>query len=189
MESFHELAARRQSDRAFDPERPVDRALIRRILETACLAPSACNAQPWRFVVVDDPELKNKVADATSSKVLGINHFTKQAPVHILVVEERVNLTSGLGGWVKNKSFAPIDIGIAVAHLCLAAEDEGLGSCILGWFDEAKMRSLLGIPSSKRVVLDVVIGYSSQPDRPKKRKRWDEVVSFNGYRSSDKTAR
>ena len=147
------------------------------------MAPSACNAQPWHFIVVDDPVLKNQVADATSSKVLGFNHFTKQAAAHILIVEEKVNLTSGIGGWVKNKSFAPIDIGIAAAHICLAAEDEGLGSCILGWFDENKMRELLSIPSNKRVVLDIVLGYSTQADRPKKRKPWDEVVSFNTYRS------
>ena len=148
MESFHDLAFQRQSDRSFDPEKTVDRAIVCRILESAWMAPSACNAQPWHFIVVDDPELKNKVADATSSKVLGFNHFTKQAAVHILIVEEKVNLTSGIGGWVKNKSFAPIDIGIAAAHICLAAEDEGLGSCILGWFDENKMRELLSIPSN-----------------------------------------
>ena len=118
---------------------------------------------------------------AITPKVLGFNHFTKQAAVHILIVEEKVNLTSGIGGWVKNKSFAPIDIGIAAAHICLAAEDEGLGSCILGWFDENKMRELLSIPSNKRVVLDIVLGYSTQADRPKKRKPWDEVVSFNSY--------
>lgn len=182
MESFHDLALRRQSDRAFDPDRPVDRAVVCRVLEAARMAPSACNAQPWHFIVVDDPELKSKVADATSSKVLGFNHFTKQAAAHILIVEERVNLTSGIGGWVKNKSFASIDIGIAAAHICLAAEDEGLGSCILGWFNEEKMRELLSIPSNKRVVLDIVLGYSTQADRPKKRKPWEEVVSFNAYR-------
>ncbi len=183
MESFHDLAFQRQSDRSFDPDKTVDRAVVCRILESAWMAPSACNAQPWHFIVVDDPDLKNKVADATSSKVLGFNHFTKQAAAHILIVEEKVNLTSGIGGWVKNKSFAPIDIGIAAAHICLAAEDEGLGSCILGWFDENKMRELLSIPSNKRVVLDIVLGYSTQADRPKKRKPWDEVVSFNTYRS------
>lgn len=185
MESFQELAARRQSDRSFDPDRSIDRSVICRILESARMAPSACNAQPWHFIVVDDPDLKNRVADATSSKVLGLNHFTKQAPVHILIVEEKVNLTSSIGGWVKNKSFAPIDIGIAAAHICLAAEDEGLGSCILGWFNEDKMRELLSVPSGKRIVLDIVLGYSLQADRPKKRKSWEEVVSFNRYRSNE----
>ena len=71
--------------------------------------------------------------------------------------------------------------GITAAHLVLAAEDEGLGSCIVGWFDETKVRKLLDIPSGKRVLLDIVIGYSTQPDRPKKRKDLKEVISYNRY--------
>ena len=181
MKDFLSLALQRQSDRAFDTEKPVEREKLERILEAARIAPSACNAQPWHFIIVDDPELKNKVADATSTRLLGLNHFTKQAPVHIIIVEEKVNLSSGFGGWVKDKNFAPIDIGIAAAHLCLAAEDEGLGSCILGWFDEGKIRKLLDIPSGKRVVLDIILGYSTQRDRPKNRKEVEKVVSYNKY--------
>lgn len=181
MKDFLSLAKQRQSDRAFDPARPVEKDKLERILQAACIAPSACNSQPWHFIVVDDPELKNKVADATSSRVLGINHFTKQAPVHLLVVEEKPNLSAGFGSWIKDKNFAHVDVGIAAAHLVLAAEDEGLGSCILGWFDEEKMRKLLNIPSGKRVLLDIVIGYSIQPDRAKKRKDRKETISYNGY--------
>lgn len=181
MNDFLSLARQRQSDRAFDPDRPVEKDKLQRILQAACIAPSACNSQPWHFVVVDDSDLKSKVADATSNRVLGINHFTKQAPVHIIVVEEKPNLSAGFGSWVKDKNFAHLDVGIAAAHIVLAAEDEGLGSCILGWFDEAKMRELLSIPKGKRVLLDVVIGYSTQADRPKKRKESETVISFNQY--------
>lgn len=181
MKDFLTLASSRQSDRAYDPNRPVEREKLDRILQAASQSPSACNAQPWRFIVVDDPELKNKVADATSNRLLGLNHFTKQAPVHILIVEEKVNLSSGFGGWVKDKTFSMIDIGIAASHLCLAAEDEGLGSCILGWFNEDKIRTLLEIPSGKRVVLDIVIGYSTQSKRTKKRKEFNDVVGYNKY--------
>lgn len=181
MNDFLSLARQRQSDRAFDPDRPVEKEKLQRILQAACIAPSACNSQPWHFVVVDDSDLKSKVADATSNRVLGINHFTKQAPVHIIVVEEKPNMSAGFGSWVKDKNFAHLDVGIAAAHIVLAAEDEGLGSCILGWFDEAKMRELLSIPKGKRVLLDVVIGYSIQPDRPKTRKEPEKVISFNQY--------
>jgi len=181
MKDFLTLASSRQSDRAYDPERPVEREKIERILEAASMSPSACNAQPWRFIVVDEPELKNKVADATSNRILGLNHFTKQAPVHILIVEEKVNLSSGFGGWVKDKTFSMVDIGIAASHICLAAEDEGLGSCILGWFNEDKIRNLLGIPSGKRIILDIIIGYSVQSKRPKKRKDTDKVIGYNKY--------
>jgi nitroreductase len=179
---FYELVKRRQSTRAYDTGRSVDREIIARILEAARLAPSACNAQPWHFIVVDEPELKNKVADAASARLLGMNHFTKQAPVHIIVVEEKVNISSGIGGIVKDKHFAFLDIGIAATHICLAAEAEGLGSCILGWFAEAKMKKLLNIPDYRRVVLDIIIGYPAQPLRQKKRKPIEEVVSYNTYK-------
>lgn len=119
MKDFLSLASRRQSDRAFDPQRPVEKEKLQRILEAACIAPSACNSQPWHFIVVDDPELKNRVADATSNRVLGMNHFTKQAPVHILVVEEKPNLTAGIGSWIKDKNFSHLDIGITARPSCV----------------------------------------------------------------------
>lgn len=179
---FIDFIASRQSDRAFDPEKAIEKDKIERIIEAVRLAPSACNSQPWHLIVVDEPELKNKVADTTSSRVLGMNHFTKQAPVHIILVEEKVNLSSGVGGWIKNKDYAQLDLGIAAAHIALAAHAEGLGSCIVGWFDEKKMRKLLNIPESKRVWLDIVIGYSTQPLRSKKRKQKDEIATFNSYK-------
>ncbi len=181
MKEFLSLAKQRQSDRAFDPDRPVESDKLHRILEAARLAPSACNSQPWHFIVVDDPDLRNKLADATSSKLIGINHFTKQAPVHIVVVEERANMSASFGAWVKDKNYAHIDIGITAAHIVLAAEDEGLGSCIIGWFDESKVRSLFNIPKDKRVLLDILIGYSLQPDREKKRKSEASIVTYNKY--------
>lgn len=179
---FYELVKHRQSTRAYDTDRTVDREIINRILEAGRLSPSACNAQPWHFIVVDEPELKNKVADAASARLLGMNHFTKQAPVHIIVIEEKVNLSSGIGGLVKDKHFAFLDIGIATAHICLAAEAEGLGTCILGWFAEGKMKKLLNIPDSKRVVLDIVLGYPAQSVREKKRKPAEEIISYNTYK-------
>lgn len=179
---FYELVNRRQSTRAFDTERNVDREIINRILEAARMAPSACNAQPWHFIVVDEPELKNQVADAASAKLLGMNHFTKQAPVHIIVVEEKINLSSGIGGLIKDKHFAFLDIGIAATHICLAAEAEGLGSCIMGWFAEKKIKKLLNVSDNRRIVLDIVIGYPAQPLRSKKRKTSEEVISYNTYK-------
>jgi len=178
---FIDLVKARQSDRAFDPMKPLEKEKLARILEAARLAPSACNSQPWHFIVVDDPELKNKVAECTSSKVLNMNHFTRQAPVHILIVEERANITSSIGGLVKQKEFPQIDIGIAAAHICLAAQAEGIGSCIIGWFNEKKIRFLLAIPSSRRVRLDIVLGYSTEATRDKRRKESADVISYNRY--------
>ncbi len=176
---FLELVKARQSDRAYDKNRPVEPEKLERILEAARLAPSACNAQPWKFVVVTDPELAIKVGKASAG--LGMNKFAKDAPVHILIVEESMNVTSLLGSKIKDKYFPLVDIGIAASHICLAAESEGLGSCILGWFDEKGIKELVGIPQKKRLLLDITIGYSLKPKKPKVRKPKEKVVAYNKY--------
>lgn len=177
---FLQLVMSRQSDRAYDKERSVEPEKLERILEAARLAPSACNAQPWKFVVVTGRELSRKVGKAAAG--LGMNKFAKDAPVHILIVEESANITSLLGGKVKDKHFPLIDVGIAASHIVLAAESEGLGSCILGWFDEKEIKQLTGIPASKRLLLDIIVGYPLKEKRKKTRKVKEKVISYNGYR-------
>jgi nitroreductase len=177
---FKSLVVTRQSDRSY-LDRPVEKEKLAQILECARLSPSACNAQPWHIIVVNDREIKNRIADATSEKILGMNHFTKQAPVHLVIVEEEANLTSNFGSWVKRKHFPLIDIGIIAAHICLCASSLDLGSCMIGWFDESKVKEILGVPTSKRVQLIITIGYSALKTRPKIRKPIDHIVSYNGY--------
>ena len=176
---FLQLVQARQSDRSYDKQRPVEPEKLERILEAARLAPSACNAQPWKFVVITDKELAQKAGKAAAG--LGMNKFAKDAPVHILVVEESMNITSFLGAKIKDKYFPLIDIGIAAAHITLAAESEGLGSCILGWFDEKEIKKLVGIPANKRLLLDITIGYPVKEKRKKSRKSKEKVVSYNHY--------
>lgn len=180
MTTFLELAKTRQSDRAY-LDKPVEPEKINRILEAARLAPSACNAQPWKFVIVTDSEKRMQIADATASKVLSMNHFTKQAPVQLVLVEENANFTSTVGGWATNKHYPHLDLGIVASHICLAATDEGLGSCMIGWCDEKKVRKALDIPKNKRVMLVILLGYSAQPLREKKRKSADEIIKWEKY--------
>ncbi|MDA3953230.1 MAG: nitroreductase family protein [Bacteroidales bacterium] len=175
-----DLLKYRQSDRAY-LSNPVEKEKLERIIEAGRLAPSACNAQPWKFVIVDEPELKNRIADCTSSKILGMNHFTKQAPIHIVIIEEKANFTSNAGSLIKNKTFPLIDIGIAAEHICLQAASEGLGTCMLGWFNEPKVKKLLNIPKSKRVPLIITLGYSASETREKRRKDIKDIVSYNSY--------
>lgn len=178
---FNELIQKRQSVRGYQ-NREVEKEKILRCIEAARLAPSACNAQPWKFIVVDNPEMKNKLADYTASHILLMNHFTKQAPVHIVVVMEKPNLSSKIGETVKKKPFTLIDVGIATIQFCLQATAEGLGTCMIGWFDEEKVKKLLGIPSSKRPVLIITVGYpSSEEIRIKRRKNIEEIYSYNAY--------
>jgi nitroreductase len=180
--AFLDMVRARQSVRAYKTE-ALNQESIARCLEAARLAPSACNAQPWKFIVVDQPDLKNALADAMQDKLLPMNHFTKQAPVHIVIVRESANLTSNLGRVIKNKEYPLMDIGIAVEHFCLQAIEEGLGTCIIGWFNEKKVKKLLGIPSGKRAELIITLGIPATDEvREKRRKTLDEMTSYNSYR-------
>ena len=179
--NFLELVTKRQSVRRY-LDKPVEPEKIERCLEAARLAPSACNSQPWKFVVIDDEELKNKVASATYSNLVSINRFSTEAPVLILIISQRPKPFARFASRVKNRQLKLIDIGIAAEHFCLQAAEEGIGTCIMGWFAERKVNKLLQIPKSKRVELVISVGYaSSEQIRPKERKPIDEIRSFNKY--------
>jgi nitroreductase len=170
----------RQSERAYI-DRPVEKEKLERITEAGRMSPSACNGQPWKFIVVDDPELRQKVASATESEVLRINTFVRQAPVLIVVVREKSNITSRAGDLIKRKDYSLIDTGIATASMVYQATAEGLGTCIVGWLDESKIRKLLGIPGRPRVELVICVGYTDNQKRKKIRKPANEVIAFNHY--------
>jgi nitroreductase len=174
------LILKRQSDRSYS-NKPVETEKIERIIEAARMAPSACNAQPWKFIVVTDPKLTSEISVAASAKLLGMNSFVSQAPVQFIVIREKANFSSRVGATVKNKDYSLIDIGIATENICLQATAEGLGSCIIGWFDERQVKKILGIPSSKRVELIITIGYPVKELREKRRKPLSETVSYNKY--------
>jgi nitroreductase len=175
-----EIISTRQSDRKYS-SKPVEQEKIERITEAGRISPSACNGQPWKFIVINDPELVNEIALAASAKLLKMNTFVEQAKVIIVIVREGTNMTSNIGGTVKAKDYSLIDIGIAAENICIQAEAEGLGSCIVGWFDEKMLRKLLSIPLKKRVELLITLGYSEAEQRTKKRKPKEEVVTYNKY--------
>ncbi len=179
-EKMLELIISRQSDRKYS-QKPVEKEKIERITEAGRMAPSACNAQPWKLIVVTDPELIKRVAQAASAKLLGMNAFVSQAPALIVVIREKPNFSSKIGGTIKNKDYSLIDIGIATENICLQAKAEGIGTCIIGWFDENHLKKILTIPRSKRVELIITLGYSLSEQKTKKRKPKEEVVSYNRY--------
>lgn len=175
-----DLIIRRQSDRKYS-DKPVEADKLERIIEAGRMAPSACNAQPWKFIVVTDPKLIAQVAEAASARLLGMNTFVGKAPVLVVIVRENPNFSSKVGGTIKNKDYSHIDIGIASENICLQARAEGIGSCIIGWFDEKLLRKILGIPASKRVDLIITLGYALSEHRDKKRKPKEITVSYNKY--------
>ena len=180
--SFIDLANKRYSVRNYK-NTPVAHETINRCVEAARLAPSACNSQPWKFVIVDDPELLNELAKAAFEGILDFNHFAFKAPILILIVSERQKAFAKFGSIVKRKNFRQMDIGIAAEHFCLQAAEEGLGTCMLGWFNEKKVKKTLSIPKLKRVELMISMGFSADDNIPdKKRKDVDEILSYNKYR-------
>ena len=178
---FLELVKRRQSVREY-LDSPVEREKIEHCLEAARLAPSACNSQPWKFIVVDEPELRQAIARQTFGKVLSFNHFSMHAPVLVLVIRERMKAIAQFGAAVKNRPFSLIDVGIAAEHFCLQAAEEGLGTCMLGWFESKPVGKIIGIPKNKRVELIITVGYpKSAKIRDKKRKSIDKMRNYNRY--------
>lgn len=175
---FSELIKKRQSDRRYAP-RPVAREHILKCLEAARLAPSACNSQPWKFIVVDEPEKLREMSDAAVG--LGMNKFTMQVPVLVAVVQETMNLSAKAGALVKDKDYSMMDLGMAVEHFCLQAADLGLGTCIMGWFDEKRIKKLLGVPRGRRIQLIISLGYPDAPTRDKIRKPLEDMSSWNKY--------
>lgn len=180
--TFLQLIKQRQSVRKY-ASRPVEPEKLHRCLEAARLAPSASNGQPWRFIVVDDPELVQKVARETAGPLATFNKFVPEAPVIVAIVIEKMKTVTQIGAYLKNREYALIDIGIAAEHFCLQAAEEGFGTCMLGWFNEKPIKKLLNIPKNKRIGLLITVGYA--PDdyvlREKKRKGIGDVVSYNQY--------
>ena len=176
--NFLEIANARQSCRAYDENRAVEQEKLNAILEAARLAPSACNGQPYHLTVCRG-ETAKEVALLTRG-MGGMNKFAVQAPVLIVVSEKPYVKPAALGAKVKNNDYRSMDIGIAVAYLTAEAAAQGLSSCILGWFDDEKVRNICGIAEPVRLV--ITLGYAAEGDalRPKKRKDLPELVSYRG---------
>lgn len=172
--NFLEIAQMRQSCRSYDETRTVEQEKLNAILEAARLAPSACNGQPYHLTVCRGEKAK-QVAAAT--KGMGINGFADQAPVLLVISEAPYVKTAALGAKLKGIDYRSIDIGIVAAYITAEATVQGLGSCILGWIDENKIRAICDIDS--KIHLVITLGYAKEGDklRPKKRKALSELVT------------
>ena len=172
---FMTIAKTRQSCRTYDETKGVEEEKLTAILEAARLAPSACNSQPYHFTVCRG-EVAKQVAKATQG--MGMNKFSSQAPVLIVLSEEGYNPTAAVGAKVKGIDYRSIDIGLAAAYLTAEATAQGLSTCILGWLDDAKIREICGLSHPVRLV--ITLGYGADVQREKKRKPLTELVSCKG---------
>jgi len=177
--ALQQLIRARRSIRRFKPD-PVEKEKLLSCLEAARLAPSAGNAQPTRFLVVDDPELKDELAREAFSGIYSMTKFAAQAPVLVVVLARLDVLVHKVGRRLQGTQFFLIDIGIAGEHFVLRAEEMGLSTCWIGWFNVRRTRKLLRIPRKYKIVCLFAIGHAaSRPPSETKRKPLEEIAWFN----------
>ena len=174
--NFMEIAQARQSCRSYDETRPVEAEKLQAILEAVQLSPSACNGQPYRLTVCHGQAAKDV---ALACRGMGLNKFATQAPVVIVLSEEPYVKSAAMGAKLKGNDYRSIDIGIAAAYLTAEAAAQGLGTCILGWLDDEKIREICDLKYPVRLV--ITLGYAKEEKlRTKQRKEMTELVKVIG---------
>ncbi len=176
--NFNELSTKRASCRGYQ-EKQIDREIISEVLKDAIKSPSACNSQPWKFVVCDGEKAK-EFSKFIKQEGSPINQWTSQVPCFIIVCETKAKLMSILT--CDSQHYAQYDAGIAAATICYSATDKGLGSCIIGLFDSDGIKEYMGIPDDVKISMLITLGYPKNDSMlSKKRKDFDEMVSFGNW--------
>ncbi len=169
MDVFEAIKERR-SVRAYD-DKPVEKEKLDKIFEAVRLAPSAANYQEWRFVVVTEKSKRKALMTAANNQ-----SFVAEAPVVIACCAETDGHKMRCG-----EQCYPIDVAIAIDHITLAAVALGLGTCWIGSFYPDKVREILNIPKTIKVVELLTLGYPADSPRPKNRKTIEEIVFFEEW--------
>jgi nitroreductase len=183
--NFTFLAASRRSTRRYKKNSPIPRDHLEMCMDSARMSPSACNSQPWKFVAVDDALLIEKISKEVLSGTHKMNSFAHNAAAFIAIVSENVKSSAWAGGKLMGTDFKFVDAGIACAHIVLQAEELGIGTCILGWFSEKRLKKILSVPRQKKIKLLIAMGYPEENrKREKQLKPRRDTVSFNSYGTS-----
>ncbi len=177
----------RRSVRAF-ADKPVDRSLLAECVEAVRFAPSACNVQPWRFLAVDDPGLRNRLAQAAFSGIYKATRFAADAPVLLVLLIRFDWFVQGAGRQIQGTQYHLLDAGIAGEHFVLRAAELGLGTCWIGWYNRRKVRKILRIPRRYRLCAMIALGWPEEEFTPKEKSRREieELMSFNQVGFSEK---
>ena len=173
----------RHSVRKFK-DTPVKRDIINQCLEAARLAPSACNSQPWHYIVIDDPKTKEAFCKEAFSGVYNLSAWAAKAPVLVAVVSDRGNFTSRLGNFFRRTEFYLVDQGISGEHFVLRAWELGLGTCWIGWLNASKAEQFFHLPHGKKIEHLFAVGYPEENNQKTSlhgRKKLEEIVSYNQY--------
>ncbi len=179
---LEQVIASRHSVRKFQ-DKPVAREKINLCLDAARLAPSACNSQPWHFIVLDEPKVKDAFCQEVFTGVYAISKWAAKAPVLIAAVSDKGNFTSRMGNFFRRTEFYLVDHGIACEHLVLRAWDLGIGSCWIGWFNSDKAARFFHLPGGQKIEHLIALGYPTQENTATHgRKKLEEIVSYNAYK-------
>jgi nitroreductase len=177
---FSDLVHQRRSIRHY-ADKPVEIEKIQACVEAARVAPSAENVEPWRFIVLTDPEIKQSFCNDVFSGIYKYSQWASKAPVLIVILAKLDILANRIGKQIQGTNYYLIDIGIAGEHFVLQAEELGLGTCWIGWFNSKKARKILKISRSFKVVSLISMGYpSGQVLKDKKRLSLPEILWMNG---------
>jgi len=161
--------------------KPVEREKINACLEAARLAPSACNAQPWHYIVLDDPAVKDAFCKEVFSGAYKISEWAAKAPVLVAVVSDRGNIISRLGGYLRRTEFYLVDQGISGEHFVLRAHDLGLGACWIGWINSKKAAQFFKLSAGRKVEHLFALGYPAENPAARPRAKLEEIVSYNKF--------
>jgi nitroreductase len=170
---FYDVVQKRLSVRSYKPD-PVPEEVLNRILEAGRLAPSAKNYQPWRFIIVKDPAIRQALVPACRGQ-----GSVGQAPVVICACCVIDQVWKGMGGYWSAEA---VDITIALEHMMLAATAEGLGTCWIGAFLEAEVKKVLAIPDGVKPIALTPLGYPARESKPQPRKPLSEITCADQWR-------
>jgi nitroreductase len=179
--SLDEIIKKRRSVREYS-SREVDLNDLRKVIEAARFAPSACNKQPWRFVVVTAQEKVRMVFEKSLGGVIS-NSWAKTAPVFIVACAEKSLMVHKLAAGFKKIPYHFLDMGAAIEQMLLKATELGLGTCWIGWFNKKVIRKLFAIPKSLEIVSLIAIGHRCEDSQPeqKNRKELNQMLFLNRY--------
>jgi nitroreductase len=181
---FLDVMRQRKSCRSYQAGRPVAREDLVKIVEAGRLTPSGCNSQPWKFLVIDSPEAKEKLCDAivTNEGMTGAPWRREVAAFIVLVEQPAKVMPAVVDHYHDTQRFAQGDIGAACMNMCHEAFSLGLGTCIIGVNEQSKMEKHFGIPHGSEARLVLAVGYATDPAPvPKVRKPLEEVCCFNRW--------
>jgi nitroreductase len=184
--TLDDIIGKRRSVRKYS-EKKIEKRKLFEILDSSRFAPSACNKQPWRFIIVDQ---KKKVQEIFNKCLGGIvsNRWAQSVPVFVVACARKSLLVHKVAERYKNVPYHYLDMGAAIEHILLKATQQGLGTCWIGWFNKRSLRKILHIPRGVEIVSLIAIGYASEDVEIKEREsiNIDEILFWNEYGKPEK---